>query len=73
MMHGNEGDRVLTEPDSVFVVSSRIIHDAGKPASHGHRALSTTSRNAILESPEYPESGRTATALLKAHRVIPAA
>ena len=64
---------MLTELYSEFVVSSRIIHDAGKPASYVQEHMSKTTRSAILKSPVYPESGRNATALSKSHRVIPAA
>ena len=53
---------MLTELYSEFVVSSRTIHDAGKPAIYGQEHMSNTKRSAILKSPVYPESGRNATA-----------
>lgn len=64
---------MFTELDSGFVISSRIIHDAWKPASYGHRAREQRQKQRDLRVSCIPGVRPNTTALLKAHSVIPAA
>ena len=73
MIDGNEGDCVLTELYFGLVISSRIIHDAGKLTNEGQKASEQHQAQPDFRVSCIPGVRPHATALSKSHSVIPAA